>query len=148
MKKYNFIINGNQYEAHIESIEDNVAEIEINGTSYSVALDKSIEPASKTPKLVRAIAVPAADSHPAVVKTSSPDGPKGSGTIKSPLPGTIFELHVKEGDMVKVGQRLLTLEAMKMENNIDSDKDGKVISIKKKKGEAVMEGDILMIIGE
>lgn len=148
MKKFKFIINGNQYEANIESIEDNVAEIEINGTSYSVELEKSIEPLAKTPKLVQAIVVPAADSHPAVVKTSSPDSPKGNGTIKSPLPGTIFELYVKEGDMVKIGQRLLTLEAMKMENNIDSDKEGKVISIKKKKGEAVMEGDILIIIGE
>lgn len=148
MKKFKFIINGNQYEARIESIEDNVAEIEINGTSYSVELEKSIEPVAKTPKLVRAIAVPSTDSHPAVVKTSSPDSPKGNGTIKSPLPGTIFELHVKEGDMVKIGQRLLTLEAMKMENNIDSDKEGRVVSIKKQKGEAVMEGDILIIIGE
>ena len=148
MKKYKFIINGNQYEANIESIEDNVAEIEINGTSYSVVLDKSIEPAAKTPKLVIAAAVPSAASHPAVVKTSSPVGPKGNGTIKSPLPGTIFEVHVKEGDKVKIGQRLLTLEAMKMENNIDSDRDGRVVSIKKKKGEAVMEGDILIIIGE
>lgn len=148
MKKYNFIINGNQYEAHIDSIEDNVAEIEINGTSYSVTLDKSIEPAPKTPKLVRAVVVPAADSHPAVVKTTSPAAPKGSGNIKSPLPGTIFELYVKEGDHVKIGQRLLTLEAMKMENNIDSDKEGVVTSIKKKKGEAVMEGDILITIGD
>jgi len=148
MKKYKFIINGNHYEAQIKNIEDNVAEIEINGTSYTVELDKSIEPATKTPKLVRSIAVPSTDSHPSVAKTSSPDSPKGSGTIKSPLPGTILELHIKEGDYVKIGQRLLTLEAMKMENNIDSDKEGKVISIKKKKGDSVMEGDVLILIGE
>ena len=49
--------------------------------------------------------------------------------------------------MVKVGQRLLMLEAMKMENNIDSDKEGKVIDVKVHKGDSVLEGDVLIIIG-
>jgi biotin carboxyl carrier protein len=148
MKTYKFTINGNNYEAQIKNIEDNVAEIEINGTSYTVELNKAIETGTKTPKLIRSLSVPSTDSHPSVAKTSSPGGPKGSGTIKSPLPGVILEFHIKEGDFVKIGQRLLTLEAMKMENNIDSDKEGRVVSIKKKKGESVMEGDVLIVIGE
>jgi len=148
MKKYKFTINGNNYEAQINNIEDNIAEIEINGTMYTVELDKSIDTGTKTPKLIRSISVPSTDSHPSMAKTSSPEGPKGSGTIKSPLPGVILELHINEGDYVKIGQLLLTLEAMKMENNIDSDKEGRVVSIKKKKGESVMEGDILIVIGE
>jgi biotin carboxyl carrier protein len=148
MKKFKFSINGNQYESEIINIEDNVAEIEINGTLYTVELNKAIEPVNKTPKLVRSISVPSTDSHPSVAKTSSPDEPKGGGVIKAPLPGTILDIYVKEGDMVKIGQRILTLEAMKMENNIDSDKEGKVISIKKQKGAPVMEGDILIVIGE
>jgi biotin carboxyl carrier protein len=49
---------------------------------------------------------------------------------------------------VKIGQRVLILEAMKMENNIEADKAGKVISIAKNKGDAVMEGDVLIVIGE
>ncbi len=148
MKKFKFTINGNQYESEIINIEDNVAEIEINGTSYTVELNKAIEPVTKTPKLVRSISVPSTDSHPSVAKTSSPDEPKGGGVIKAPLPGTILDIYVKEGDMVKIGQRILTLEAMKMANNIDSDKEGKVISIKKEKGAQVMEGEILIVIGE
>ena len=47
-----------------------------------------------------------------------------------------------------MGQKLLLLEAMKMENNIEADKVGKVISINKQKGDAVMEGDVLIVIGE
>jgi biotin carboxyl carrier protein len=47
-----------------------------------------------------------------------------------------------------MGQKLLMLEAMKMENNIEADKAGKVISLHKQKGDAVMEGDLLMIIGD
>ena len=50
--------------------------------------------------------------------------------------------------MVTKGQKLLCLEAMKMENNIDSDKDGKIIKINANKGDTIMEGDILVTIGE
>lgn len=147
MKKFKFKINGNQYNAEVLSIEDNIAEIEINGTKYSVEVDKDMQPV-KTPKLVRSLSVPSTDAHPSVAKTSSPSAPKGGGTIKSPLPGVILDLFVKEGDIVKIGQRLLVLEAMKMENNIEADKAGKVVSIAKNKGDSVMEGDVLIVIGE
>ena len=147
MKKFKFNINGNQYNAEVLSIEDNIAEIEINGTRYSVEVDKDMQPV-KTPKLVRSISVPSTDIHPAVAKTSSPSAPKGGGTIKSPLPGVILDLFVKVGDTVKIGQRLLVLEAMKMENNIEADKAGKIASIAKNKGDSVMEGDVLIVIGE
>jgi len=147
MKKFKFTINGNRYDAEVLSIEDNLAEVEINGTKYNVEVDKSMQPV-KTPKLVRSVSVPSTDSHPSIAKTASPSGPKGSGTIKSPLPGVILELFVKEGDVVKIGQRVLILEAMKMENNIEADKAGRIISIAKNKGDAVMEGDVLIVIGE
>lgn len=147
MKKFKFIINGNSYEADIQNIEEGIAEIEVNGTYYKVEIDKQIK-TTKTPKLVRPIAVPSTDSHPSVAKTSSPSAPKGTGNIKSPLPGVILDIFVREGDVVKMGQKLLLLEAMKMENNIEADKPGKIISIMKSKGDAVMEGDVLIVIGE
>ncbi|MCW0484312.1 acetyl-CoA carboxylase biotin carboxyl carrier protein [Gaoshiqia sediminis] len=147
MKKFKFTINGNQYETEIINIEDNIAEIEVNGSMYKVEVDKEIK-ASKTPKLVRPKAIPSTDTHPTEAKTSSPSAPKGAGNIKSPLPGVILEIFVKEGDKVERGQKLLMLEAMKMENNIEADKAGKVISIKVNTGASVMEGDVLMVIGE
>ena len=66
--------------------------------------------------------------------------------IKSPLPGVILEIKVKEGDAVKRGQTLLVLEAMKMENDIKADRDGKVTAIKVSKGESILEGTDLIII--
>ncbi|HAQ65006.1 MAG TPA: acetyl-CoA carboxylase biotin carboxyl carrier protein subunit [Bacteroidales bacterium] len=146
MKNFKFTINGNQYEVNILNIEENIAELEVNGTTYQVEVDKSIQ-TTKTPKLVRSISVPSNDLHPSSARTSSPDSPKGGGNIKAPLPGVVLELYVKEGDTVKIGQRLMMLEAMKMENNIDADKPGTIISIKKHKGDSVMEGDVLITIG-
>lgn len=147
MKKFKFKINGNQYDAEIISIEENIAEVDINGTIYSVEVEKNLQPV-KTPKLIRSVSVPSTDIHPSVAKTSSPNEPKGAGTVKSPLPGVILEVFVKEGEMIKIGQKLLILEAMKMENNIEADKAGKILTISKHKGDSVMEGDVLIVIGD
>lgn len=144
MKNFKFKINGNDYAVHIANIEGNVAELEVNGTPYKVEIDRELKQ-TKTPKLVRPEAVPSTDSHPSVAKTVSP-GVATSGAVKSPLPGVILSLNVKVGDTVKVGQRLLVLEAMKMENNIDSDKEGRIAAVKVNQGDSVMEGDILVVI--
>lgn len=146
MKKFSFTINGNSYDCEIKNVEDNVAEVEVNGVSYAVEFDRVLE-TTKTPKLVRSEAIPSTDITKSEQKTSSPAGPKGSGFIKSPLPGTIIDLHVKVGDSVRAGDKLLTLEAMKMENIINSDKSGKIVTIHFKKGDAVMEGDVLIEVG-
>jgi glutaconyl-CoA/methylmalonyl-CoA decarboxylase subunit gamma len=147
MKRFKFTVNGNKYETEILSIEDNVAEIEVNGTKYIVELSKDIRPV-KTPRLIRPMAVPSTDIVPQVAKTSRPEGHKGAGSIKTPLPGVILDVLVKEGDTVRLGQKLLVLEAMKMENSIEADRPGTVVSVLKHKGDQVMEGDVLMIIGE
>ncbi|MFH1120860.1 MAG: biotin/lipoyl-containing protein [Bacteroidota bacterium] len=147
MKKFKFTINGNIYEVDIQNIDDNIAEVEVNGTIYKVEVDKAMQ-TTKTPKLMRSVSVPSTDSEPSIAKTSSPGTPKGTGSIKSPLPGVILDIHVREGDQVKVGQKLLTLEAMKMENNINADKEGKVVTLKVGKGDSVMEGDVLIVIGD
>lgn len=146
MKSFKFTIQGNKYDVNVLNIEDEIAEIEVNGTVYKVELEKKIS-TPKTPKLVRSFAVPSTETAPSQLKTSAPSAPKGAGFIKSPLPGVILDIYVKEGDKVTVGQKLITLEAMKMENNINADKEGIVKSIKISKGDSVLEGDTLIEIG-
>ncbi len=146
MKKYSFKINGNAYEVSVKNVDENIAKVEVNGNTYSVEFDQFIE-TTKTPKLVRSQVVPSTDITPSEQKTSSPSGPKGAGFVKSPLPGTILDVHVAVGDQVRSGDKLITLEAMKMENIIHSDKAGNVVKVNVKKGEPVMEGDILIEIG-
>lgn len=145
MKEFKFKINGSEYSVNINNVEGNIADLEVNGTPYKVEIDKELKQI-KTPKLVRPAAVPSTDAHPSIARTQSP-GVATAGAIKSPLPGVILELFVNVGDQVKMGQKLLILEAMKMENNIDSDKEGTVKEIKVSKGGSVLEGDVLIIIG-
>ncbi len=145
MKEFKFTINGSEYSVNINNVEGNIADLEVNGTPYKVEIEKELKQV-KTPKLVRPAAVPSTDAHPSVAKTQSP-GVATAGAIKSPLPGVVLELAVRVGDQVKMGQKLLVLEAMKMENNIDSDKEGTIREIKVEKGSSVLEGDVLIIIG-
>ncbi|MBU0476098.1 MAG: biotin/lipoyl-binding protein [Bacteroidetes bacterium] len=145
MKKFKFNIRGNEYNVEIVNIEDDIAEIEVNGSTYQVEVVKTIKEV-KTPKLMRPQIVPSGGSDSA--KTSKPSEKKGVGFVKAPLPGTILEVKVKVGDVVKIGDNLLIMEAMKMENDIRSDKSGKVSVIKVNNGDSVLEGDVLVEIGE
>ncbi len=66
--------------------------------------------------------------------------------IASPMPGTILNIHVNAGDMVKEGQILMILEALKMENEIMAPKDGKIASIHVSKGASVESGTLLCVM--
>ncbi|WP_291861859.1 biotin/lipoyl-containing protein [Marinilabilia sp.] len=140
MKKFDFSINGNKYHVHIKDIDDDIASVEVNGTSYSVELQQEMKKV-KTPKLVRQEVKPKPGEGHIVKKSST-----GEHQILAPLPGSIFKMLVKVGDEVKKGDTLLVMEAMKMENNVMSDKDGTVKEIKVKEGDSVLQSDVLLTL--
>ena len=142
MKEYKFKINGNDYNVAINSIEGKNADVTVNGVSYSVELENAPAAAPvaapvAAPKAQAAPAAPAAAAAPAAPKAAAPAGGKA---IKSPLPGVILSIDVKEGQAVKRGQKIAVLEAMKMENEILSEFDGTVAAIHVAKGDSVLEG--------
>jgi biotin carboxyl carrier protein len=79
-------------------------------------------------------------------ETSKKDSDKEKGIVTAPLPGIIFSIDVKVGDAVKKGQKLISLMAMKMENEIIAPIDGKIREIKVKKEDTVDKGDVLLTI--
>ena len=145
MKEYKYKINGNLYNVVIGDIEDNIAHVEVNGTHYTVEMEKKPKAAPAPKPVVRPAAKPAAAPAAAAPVTKPAAGGAKSG-VKSPLPGVILDIKVNVGDEVKKGQTLIILEAMKMENSINADKDGKVAAINVSKGESVLEGTDLVII--
>ena len=147
MKNFKITVNNKAYEVNVLSFESTKVKVEVNGKPYDVGLEKP-EASSKTPTLVRekAATTSGGDTSKSTALTSSPSERKGAGVIKSPLPGTIIKIFVNVGDAVKVGTNLLTWEAMKMENNLTSDREGKVKAIKVKPGDNILEGDVLVEI--
>ncbi len=164
MKQYRYTINGHPYEVTIHSADEEKAEVEVNGHRYSVRLsDETVsEPAKRTSKR---IPTPTPEPEPAVAASeapapvtpeerpetsapqSQPKRPAGGREVIAPLPGLIREVLVAEGDQVKKGQKIMVLEAMKMENEINADSDGTITSLLVAKGDSVQGGDPLATIG-
>ena len=123
-------------------------QITVNGQSYAVEVEEiGGAPAAyvaPAPVAVAPVAAPAAPKAAPAAPTAA--APAGAETVKSPMPGNILAINVKAGDAVKKGQVLLILEAMKMENEIMSPRDGVVASILTSKGAAVNSGDGLIAL--
>ena len=145
MKEYKYKINGNLYNVVIGDIEDNIAHVEVNGTHYTVEMEKKTKAEAAKP-VARPAAKPAPAPAPASTPAPAAKPAAGKSGVKSPLPGVILDIKCNVGDEVKKGQTLIILEAMKMENSINADKDGKITAINVSKGESVLEGTDLVII--
>ena len=147
MKEYKYKINGNLYNVVIGDIEENIAHVEVNGTHYTVEMEKKPKAAPAPKPVVRPAAKPAAAPAPAAAAPAAKPAAGGAKSgVKSPLPGVILDIKCNVGDEVKKGQTIIILEAMKMENSINADKDGKITAINVSKGESVLEGTDLVII--
>ena len=93
-----------------------------------------------------AIMIEVGDSAPKAAEVVAPK-PAVGNKIVAPLPGRVISLKVKEGDKVNVGDEVVLLEAMKMENSITSDYAGTVLQVAVAEGDNVATDAVLLIIG-
>jgi biotin carboxyl carrier protein len=124
MKKFLIKVNGNQYEVEVEEIKQASSGNQAVAQSASQSAPKAV-PVGKAAKVDNSV-------------------PAGAVTITAPMPGTVLRLNVAMDDVVKKGQVLLILEAMKMENEIVAPNDGTVVSINAVQGGSVNVGDVLV----
>lgn len=143
MKEYKYKIDGNNYEVAINEVNDTTAKVTVNGVEYTVEWEKPIEE-KPVVKVQPVVAKPAAAPAPAAQPAAA--APVKGNAIKTPLPGVIIDVKVNVGDTVAKGQTVVVLEAMKMENNINADRDGKVVAIQVAKGDTVADGAVLVVL--
>jgi len=149
MKEFAFKINGAEYKCAVEEIEAGKTKVTVNGKVYEVeteapkAAPVAAKPASApAPKPAAApAAAPKEEAKPAAAPAA------GGVQVKSPLPGSVIKVLVAEGQAVKKGDTLLTLESMKMENAIMAEQDGTVKQIAVTPGQNVMQDDLLIVLG-
>ena len=142
MKKFKFKIDNTPYAVDIIEVGEKRASVNVNGVLYEVEVDKELK--TSKPVLPRTDFVPSTDMPRLSVKTNKIE--KGKMIIRAPLPGKVVDVFVKEGDKVSTGQTVLCIEAMKMENNIRTDKEGIVKLVHVEANVAVMDGDALIEI--
>ena len=139
MAQYKFKINGKEYNVSIGAAEGKNLTVNVNGADYQVELENA--PAAAP--VAAPAAAPKAEAAPAAAPKSA-----GAGVVvKSPLPGIIISVDVKEGQAVKRGQKVAVIEAMKMENDILAEADGTITAVHTRKGDSVLEGADIVTIG-
>ena len=136
MRKFLINVNGNSYEVEVEEVTD--GQTSVAPASTRPALTPTAPAPTPAPAPVQAASKPSVSPEPVVSL--------GQEVIDSPMPGNIWKILVSEGDMVKSGDTLVILEAMKMENELVAPRDGKVLQILTSEGTSVNTGDKLVII--
>ena len=143
MKEYKYTINGNKYDVAINEVNDTTAKVTVNGEEYTVEWEKPVEE-KPVVKVQPVAAKPSAAKAPAAQPAAA--AAVNGHAIKTPLPGVIIDVKVNVGDTVAKGQTVVVLEAMKMENNINADREGKVTAIQVAKGDTVADGAVLVVL--
>lgn len=144
MKEFKYLIDGKEYKVEIGDINEEtcMANVQVNGETFEVEMEKPAEPEKKKVELGKPVAEDAEGENP----QTSTANVNTANAVKAPLPGTITAINVNVGDEVKAGDALLVLEAMKMANNIEAEKDGKVTAVCVKVGQSVMEDEPLVVV--
>lgn len=133
--QYIVTVNGQKYEVEVEKA---------GGGASSLSrrpMERGPRSRTEAPSAPRAAAPQPAPAAPAAKPAASAGA---GGAIVSPMPGTILDVKVKEGDAVSVGQVAVILEAMKMETEIVSEVAGTVSAVKVKKGDTVDTDAVLV----
>lgn len=128
MKQLRITIGEKTYEVTVEVLSDSGAKPQVQQVTHGSSL-----PPTR-----------AAESSGEAAAPSGPPPPVGANSIISPMAGTVKSILVKEGDKVEVGQQLVILEAMKMENQIAAAKAGRVKKVLVTEGQSVQEAQALL----
>ena len=148
MKEFTFKINGAEYKCAVEEIEAGKTQVTVNGKVYEVETEApKAAPVAAKPAPAPAPKPAAAPAAPKAEAPKPAAAPAAGLQVKSPLPGSVIKVLVSEGQAVKKGDTLLTLESMKMENAIMAEADGTVKQIAVSAGQNVMQDDLLIVLG-
>jgi biotin carboxyl carrier protein len=137
-------VDGQPVDADAHLVRPGVLSLLIDGKSYRVVLDPdNLEPALH----IGPQRIPYRIDDPRSLRSrrrhSGADGP---ATLKASMPGRVVRVLLEAGDAVAAHQGVLVLEAMKMQNTVESPRDGRVREIRVSPGDAVSAGDTLAII--
>ncbi|MDY7040891.1 MAG: biotin/lipoyl-containing protein [Chloroflexota bacterium] len=137
MKRFKITINDRAYDVEVGDVRVSPVTVTVDGQEFAVEVERESTPVA-TPVTGLAGATAGA---PAAAPTTA-----GAGQVIAPMPGTVMDIAVRTGDVVKRGQRLCNLEAMKMKSPILSTSAGRVLDVRVYEGKGVNYGDVLFVL--
>ncbi|OQY19187.1 MAG: hypothetical protein B6I36_04900 [Desulfobacteraceae bacterium 4572_35.1] len=145
MRKYQLTINNKAISVHLKELSAEAAEVEVDGTSYQIVIDNIQQDQDNVAGPAQRTLTGAAGTSK-ISAATAPLPTNKNGSVCAPIPGSILAIHVKTGDTIQAGQPLYKMEAMKMENEINSHISGIVVAIHVSVGDAVSQGQELLLI--
>jgi biotin carboxyl carrier protein len=142
--KFKLSIGNSQYSVNISEKAYGLYDVKVNDETFKISIADLLSPSMQSAPSVPVAAAAAAAALGAPTGGGAPA--TGAGTVKAAMPGTVMTIKMKVGDAVKVGDILLTLETMKMENPLKSSRAGKIKEISVQPGKFVNVGDTLVVI--
>jgi biotin carboxyl carrier protein len=149
MAKYEVSVSGRQYEVEVVRDDGRRILLKVDGREYEVDVrNASSGPARPASRSLAAETPEPSRSHTAGAGPAEAPRADGSGglEVRAPMPGLVLQVCASIGQRVKIGEALLRLEAMKMENDVQSPAEGTVTEILVEKGEEVQEGQLLIVL--
>jgi biotin carboxyl carrier protein len=143
-------ITGNEASIQFEKIDANTFSILIENKSYNAELI-SLDTATKTACIKvngNKYDLVMKDQYDDLLKSLGIDAgaAKKINDIKAPMPGLVLKVLVKDGDIIKKGDNLLVLEAMKMENSIKAPADATIKAVKIIAGDKVEKNQVMILL--
>jgi biotin carboxyl carrier protein len=139
--KFQLSIGNTQYSVHISEKAYGLYDVKVNDETFKISIADLLSPSMQSASSATTAASAAAGAPIGGGSTVA-----GAGTVKAAMPGTVMTIKMKVGDIVNVGDILLTLETMKMENPLKSSRAGKIKEISVQPGKFVNVGDTLVVI--
>ena len=142
MRMYSLSINDKNYDVIIKEVTEQDVKVDVNGVEHIVNIREIKNVISS-----RSFSKPQPSfSQVSTPSVQAPVIAAESGGISSPMPGNVIKICVEQGEKILAGQKLLVLEAMKLENNISSTRAGVVKKILVCEGQAVNQGQPLVVV--
>lgn len=163
MKTYKLNVNGRDYAVQVDDLDASPVSVTVNGKAFQVTLTEEGTPAARpaaaapviddqeyeayVPDMASTFITQAVDVEEKAAPAAAPAVSAGGGAkIIAPMPGKVLDIVAKIGDVVKTGDMLCNLEAMKMKSPIRSTADGKIAQIAVSEGQSVNYGDVLFLL--
>lgn len=152
---YQIVVGKKRFDVNVVEVGSGAARVVVNGEPYDVTIENYAEVTgsslpSQPASAPAATAAPTpAPASPSPVKAPpAARAPAAGGTrVLAPMPGVIMSVKVRVGDRVEVNQPVVTMDAMKMENNIAATASGEVTELLVAPGDQLNTGDVILIIG-
>lgn len=147
MRVYNLKVNDKDFEISIKSMDLSQVKVEVNGKEHTVLIGGIKNLVTDRPSSMNSVRPQAPAQAPLHRPVASAATAGGAGEVRAPIPGQVKVLFKKVGDSVQASDKILMMEAMKMENDIEAGVAGVIKEIRVQTGESVAQDQVMVVIG-